>query len=121
MSRTYHRKDGSIVGDQRQTGLEKAPRWFLFMLVSFFMGAVGILGTIVVKGAYAEIASNTSGVVEAKGLAFQAKINADNAQEAIVELKGAVTDIREAQETFRKEYREDQKDMDRKLDMILKK
>lgn len=58
-------------------------------------------------------------IAEMKPIMWQAKNTADDAIELGEGLKVQIAEVRGAQETFRKEYREDQKDLDRKLEKIL--
>lgn len=54
-----------------------------------------------------------------KSVSYQAKSTSDANAKDISDLKDSVTEVRAAQETFRREYREDQKDLDRKLGELL--
>ena len=51
-----------------------------------------------------------------KAMVQQAKIDSEKALETSDDLKNQIADVRGAQETFRKEYREDQKDLTKNLD-----
>ena len=53
-------------------------------------------------------------------VAYQAKNMAEDALGLANDLKVQIADVRVAQETFRKEYRQDQKDLDQKLIELLK-
>lgn len=83
--------------------IEKAPRWFLLWLTGGSVALLGMLGLWTLRQAYADI--NTL-----KSVAYQAKNQSESNDEAISELKTAVGQIKDAQEVFRKEYREDRKE-----------
>lgn len=88
--------------------LEKLPRWALVLIATVGIGAIGYIG-VDAKGKVEAAVANSA---EATQLSNQN-------QKDIGELKQSVADIRVSQETFRKEYREDQKDLDKKLDALL--
>ena len=82
----------------------KVPRWALIW--------IGILGL----GACTTLISTARADLDKfKTIAADAKIASDSNAESVSELKESVKEIRLAQETFRKEYREDQKDMQKSL------
>ena len=55
-----------------------------------------------------------------KSIAYQAKNNSDKALESIAEMKLQIADIRLEQKTFGREYNTDQKELDKKLNEILR-
>lgn len=55
-----------------------------------------------------------------KTVAYSAKGLSVSNETAIADMRGSITKIQDSQETFRREYREDQKDLDRKLDVLLR-
>lgn len=93
--------------------INKAPRWFLVIILGAAMALCYITLGFIVKNAFADME-------RIKGVAWQAKALSDDNQVSIVELKSSVEKINIAQETFRREYREDQKDLDKKLSELLR-
>lgn len=88
--------------------LNKIPRWALIGLATLGLGACGVL-----------VSTARADLDKFKTIAYQAKNTSDGNTASISELKDSVGEVRTAQETFRKEYREDQKDLDRKLGELL--
>lgn len=84
--------------------LNKIPRWALVLIATLGLGACGVLVT-----------SARADIDKMKSVAYQAKSASDINAIAVSELKVAVNEVRAAQETFRKEYREDQKDLSNSL------
>lgn len=82
--------------------LDKFPRWALIAICGVFMG-------ISIFFASRAIAEND-----------KTKATAEQAMAGVTQLQNQVADVRGAQETFRKEYREDQKDLDKKLVELLR-
>ena len=76
----------------------KIPRWFLIMAFFTTMSLSGVL----LKGAFADLEHNKKLVAKHDLL--------------IPQLISDITSIKNGNETFRKEYREDQKELDKKLD-----
>jgi uncharacterized membrane protein YraQ (UPF0718 family) len=96
--------------------LEKAPRWFILLLASIAcIIAAGACGFII-KNVYAQIDRNTTNAITAQSIAISAQNRADIADKASKDLKEIVTEIKNTNETFRKEYREDKNKLDDKLD-----
>ena len=62
---------------------------------------------------------NETAIAAIKPIIYGAKNTAEDALNLGQDLKVQIADVRGAQETFRKEYREDQKDLDRKLENLL--
>ena len=91
--------------------LEKAPRWFLTLALAAAMGISGLCITALLKQAYADIAKNATSVQDVKVIAYQAKRTAEEAQMQIAEMRGAIQEIKVGNETFRKEYRQDNKEI----------
>jgi hypothetical protein len=89
--------------------LEKMPRWALVMLC-------GLAISCSLFFANRAIADGD----RVKAVAYNAKNAADRANESTERLEKSVVAIQLSQETFRKEYREDQKDLDRKLGELLR-
>jgi len=89
--------------------LERAPRWFLLTVSS---AAISLC--LVFSGR--AIADSD----KVKGVAYGALNLSQNNSEAVNDLKVQIADIRGAQETFRKEYRQDQKEIDSKLNELLR-
>lgn len=89
--------------------LNKIPRWMLILLAMLGLTACGVL----VSGARADL--DKFGAI-----AFQAKNVSESNTASISELKGSVQDIKDSQEQFRREYREDQKDLNVKLTELLR-
>ena len=87
--------------------LEKAPRWFLTLLLIGALGVSGLCVSVLIKQAYADIAKNATSVQDVNVIAYQAKRTAEEAQMQIAEMRGAIQEIKVGNETFRKEYRED--------------
>lgn len=87
----------------------KIPRWALIALAALGLGACGLL-----------ISTSRADLDNFKTIAYQAKNSSDDALVMASDLKIQIGDIRVSQETFRKEYREDQKDLDRKLNELLR-
>ena len=83
----------------------KYPRWAL-------VGLAGFLFFICLNFTNRAIAEGD----KVKVVAYQAKNNADNAISISQDLKAQIADIRDSQEVFRREYREDQKDLSKSLD-----
>lgn len=80
--------------------INKIPRWFL---TTVFIGTMSISG-LMLKGAFAELDQNKKLVAKHELL--------------IPKLSEDISAIKIGNETFRKEYREDQKDLDKKLEAI---
>lgn len=89
--------------------LNKIPRWALVSIATLGLGACGLL-----------VSTARADLDKFKTISYQAKNTSDDALALATELKGQITDIRGAQEQFRREYREDQKDLDKKLGEILR-
>ena len=94
------------------SALEKAPRWFILLICICAISLASLLFKVVVDNAYADI-------TQTKVVAYEAQKSAETAQLQIAELRAAVQDIKRSSEQFRVEYRQDQKDMDKKLDRLL--
>lgn len=88
--------------------LSKLPRWFLVCSLIGLMGLVALGIKFNVQYAFADIAAT-------KTAAFDAKSLSDSNRDSIGELKSSIGEVKTAQETFRKEYREDQKDLYRAM------
>ena len=84
--------------------LNKVPRWALVLIAFMGLGACGVL-----------VSTARADLDKFKSIAYQAKNTSDSNTTSIQELKDSVKEIRVAQETFRKEYREDQKDLSKSL------
>ena len=89
--------------------LERAPRWFLLTVSS---AAIGLC--LIFSGR--AIADSD----KVRGVAYSALNLSQNNFGLINDLKVQIADVRGAQETFRKEYRQDQKEMDSKLNELLR-
>jgi hypothetical protein len=89
--------------------LNKVPRWALIALAIIGVGASNILVT-----------TARADLEKFRTIAFQAKGSAEDALAMGTDLKVQVQEVRISQEIFRKEYREDQKDLDRRLTELLK-
>lgn len=89
--------------------LDKMPRWALVAIGGVFMSSTLFF-------ANRAVADND----RIKSVAWQAKNEAGKALDIGQQLQLQVADIRGAQEQFRREYREDQKDLDKKLGEILR-
>lgn len=88
--------------------VDKWPRWALISLVAILSGiCVFFTNRAVADGD------------KIRSVAYEARTNANKAIELGNDLKVQIADVRGAQETFRREYREDQKDQNRKLGAIL--
>ena len=83
--------------------IEKLPRW---ALVTGFLGFM-TLGGFMLKGAWADLD-------QTKALTAKHDL-------LIPQLVDDIAAIKAGNETFRKEYREDQRDLDKKLDILLRK
>lgn len=83
--------------------LNKLPRWALFYGFIGFMS----LGGFMLKGAFADLADNKQLVAKHDLL--------------IPRLISDIQEIKNSSESFRREYREDQKDLDKKLTLLLNK
>ena len=81
----------------------RIPRW---VLVWGFMGFTAI-GGMAFNGAYADLS--------------ETKLMAQRHDLLIPQLVDDIKEIKVGNESFRKEYREDQKDLDKKLTLILNK
>ena len=92
--------------------LEKAPRWFILIAFSVVMAISVISVKFIVGNVFADVEKTKSTATVAKNLAETGAI-------AINDLKVSFAEMRGAQETFRKEYREDKKETDNKLEQIL--
>lgn len=84
--------------------LNKVPRWALIALAILGMTAIG----------YAATDAKTKVETAVKN-SWAAKTLSEQNQKDIIELKDAAKEIRGAQEQFRREYREDQKDLTKAL------
>lgn len=89
--------------------VDKWPRWALISLVA----GLTLVCAFFTNRAVAE-------GDKTKEVAYEARYKANQALEMGNDLKVQVADVRGAQETFRKEYRQDQKDLDNKLAELLK-
>lgn len=89
--------------------LNKVPRWALIGIATLGLGACGLLVT-----------SARADMEKVKTVAYKAKADSEANTIAVGELKDAVKEVRTAQETFRREYREDQKDLTKSLQDISK-
>ena len=87
----------------------KIPRWALILVATLGLGSMGTL----VSGARADLD-------KFKAIAYDARNTSNANTTSIGDLKTSVGEIRTAQETFRREYREDQKDLDGKLVELLR-
>ena len=76
--------------------LNKVPRWALVLLALLGMAACGSL-----------ISTARADLDKFKTIAYQAKNTSDANTTSVGELKIQIADVRGAQETFRREYRED--------------
>lgn len=83
-------------GTETSMDLNKIPRWALILISVLGIGACGTL-----------ITTARADLDKFKTIAYQAKNVSDSNTSSITELKSSVGDIRTAQETFRREYRED--------------
>ena len=92
--------------------LDKLPRWALVTICSIAIGFCWVSISFVVKNAFADME-------KIKTVAWGANTKSENALTLANDLKVQITDVRVAQETFRREYREDQKDLGRKFDEVL--
>lgn len=88
--------------------ISKLPRGLLIILASAFFGLTALVG----NNLYADSQST-------KKVAYQAKNIAETASLQISEMRGAVQDIQNKNETFRREYREDQNRLNDTLKEIL--
>ena len=100
--------------------LEKAPRWFLLIVGGCGIALCLILTQFIVKSAFADMAKTQEELDRTTEVARTAKNISESNQNAIVELKGSIEKVQVSQETFRKEYREDQKDTQRIMQEVLK-
>lgn len=89
--------------------LNKVPRWALILFSSLFFVVCGLT----VSGARADL--DKFGAI-----AYDAKNASDGNTKSISELKASVQEVRDSQEQFRREYRDDQKTLDVKLTELLK-
>lgn len=84
--------------------MDKWPRWAMYSLISALILATGFFTNRAVADAD-----------NIKTVAYEARSNAQDALALGNDLKSQLVDVRISQEVFRKEYREDQKELDRKL------
>lgn len=89
--------------------LDKMPRWALVAICGVFMSATLFFANRAVADSD-----------RIKTVAYEARSTAQDALSLGNDLKLQIADVRGAQETFRREYREDQKDLDKKLGEILR-
>lgn len=95
--------------------LDKAPRWFL-MIVLGIAGALAFWGvSYAITNERTSIAATTAEVAKLKPIVYSAQNTAEIAQMQSAELRGVIVKMENTQETFRKEYREDQRTLDQKL------
>jgi len=92
--------------------LDTAPRWFLLIVCGVAIMLCIVFFNFIIKSAFADME-------KVRGIAWQAKNLSDANQSDIVDLKLSISSLKVSQEIFRKEYREDQKDLDRKLSELL--
>lgn len=86
----------------------KIPRWALVLIATFGIGACGVL-----------VSTARADLDKFKSIAYQAKNVSDKNSDDIADLKLTTNKILENQETNRREYREDQKELDAKLQGLL--
>lgn len=91
--------------------MDRLPRWFLVTLTAGSLTLVGLLGKFAISNAYERIDSNAADLVKVKAIAYDAKNTAAISQLAIAELRGAIQDIKNSNDKFRTEYREDQAEL----------
>lgn len=110
--------------------IENAPRWFLIIVLMVLWTAVDKGSAYIFKDVTGNAEANSlqieavrretnESIASIKPILYTAKNNAEKALDMGNDLKIQIADVRGAQETFRKEYREDQKDLDRKLSVLL--
>ena len=88
----------------------KLPRWLLVWTAIGFFGLVGLVG----NNLYADNQ-------KVKTVAYSARSTAETCSLQVAALSGQIQEIKNSQETFRKEYREDQRDVQFLLKEIIKK
>mgnify|MGYP001586941151 CR=1 FL=1 len=86
---------------------------FLLIVLGLALSLCWIFIGFIIKNAFADVQN-------IKTIAWSAKNLSESNQSDIVDLKANISQIQVSQETFRKEYREDQKDLDRKLGELLR-
>lgn len=92
--------------------IEKTPRWFLVLLTAGLMTIGWTLVAALGRAAFADMR-------EVRSIAVNAKLTSEQNTHSIEELVRAIEKISASQETYRKEYREDQTVMNAKLDRVL--
>lgn len=93
--------------------LEKAPRWFLLIVSGAAISVAVLIGGWTIRQAFADIDT-------IKSVAYSAKTQSNSNNDSIQELKLAMSEMKTAQETFRREYREDQKDIISRLGDLMR-
>lgn len=88
--------------------LDKTPRWFLMVVAVSLFFLVGLAIKFNVSIAFADMNAT-------KAAAFEAKNLSEANRDVIGDLKSGMNDMKTAQETFRREYREDRKDFYRSM------
>jgi hypothetical protein len=89
--------------------LNKIPRWALVMFAIVGISSCGVL-----------ISTARADLDKFKTIAAEAKHVSDANTASIVRIEDSLSEVKVIQEQFRREYREDQKDLDKKLSMIAK-
>lgn len=98
---------------------ENMPRWALVSLCGVFLAGTVISVKFIVSSNYADQIKTKEVAWKAKADALEAKEIGKDALENTEVLQVQVAEVRGAQETFRKEYREDQKTLDNKLSQLI--
>ncbi len=89
---------------------DKLPRWAVG-LIAISACALAAWAVPIVFGSFGKsVEANAAEITQVKGIAYQAKNTADDAYAMANDLKVQIADVRGTIETFRREYREDQKD-----------
>lgn len=89
--------------------LNKIPRWALIGIAALGM----LVMSMVAKNVYADSQKT-------KTVAYQAKNSAETAQLQVAALSGQIQEIKVINEIFRKEYREDQRDVQSLLKELIR-
>lgn len=90
--------------------LNKAPRWFLLIIAGMFVVGIGLVG----ENVWADSQKTKAVAYESRGMANTATLQ-------VAALSGQIQEIKNSNETFRREYREDQNRLSDTLREILRK
>ena len=98
--------------------LNKLPRWFLVMSTGALMTIVVLLGGWSIRQVFADVGTIRSTAETAESIAVSAKATGEANSKSIDQINVNVEKIQDSQEQFRREYREDQQNLNRKLEEI---